>query len=616
MHVGAPSGFGVWQWVQSIGFRRNDNRRGRDGISELRGPPQQVALPVRDAEALDLGLLRFGLDALGDRFRVDPRGEPDEHLDDVPLDGVLVEAGHEVVRDLEVIGPQLGDRLEGRVPGPRVVDRDTETELPQHAHAFAEEVVVADRGPLGDLEDDAALNREKRLQHLVPPGLQLVDELRLHVHEQHPGPLPDEALGRELHADLLKAPYLIRLQRVVEEHLRVLERRLLRAARERLVREDRARREVDDRLVERLDLPADEDVLELLAEKGRSLAFLRRGDRDRLAERPVNEPLEPHLGAVQELRVTDVEADIPLDAVLELLAQRLLQRLLDLLRLALQPLEDLVAPEARRHRKEDVELRARGTVDRDEVLCREQRSEEPLERLRRLAQHVVEDLPAVVVLDVRVLLEVDEENAHLLVHEKPFAKRVHDHGNRRKTRHRVEEQVARPRVSRVLRKERRTPAFPRLEKTFDRLEEVPLREGLRDVVVRADLHPRDEVLDLGLHREHDDRNRGGLGQVLERRADLPSRDLGHRDVQEDHGRLRRDGLLDPLPAVAGEHGGVPRVREQRLHDEENVLVVVDDQDLAFVHEAPILNGELRTPRRRRPAPRSRGSCRAFRRPRG
>src|SRR5450759_2424773 len=616
MHVGAPSGFGVWQWVQSIWSCRNDNRCGRDGVSELRGPSQQIALPVCDAEALDLGLLRLGLDALGDRFRVDPRGEPDEHLDDVPFDRVLVEARDEVVRDLEVIRPQLGDRLEGRIPGPRVVDRDPETELTQHAHAFAEQVVVADGGALGDLEDDAALDREKRLQHFVPPRLQLVDELRLHVHEQHPGPLPHEALGRELHADLLEAPHLIRLQGVVEEHLGVFERRVGRAARKRLVRKDAARRKVDDRLVERLDLPVDKHVLELFPEDGRALALLRRSDRNRLAERPVDEPLEADLRAVEELRVADEEADLPLDAVLEFLAQRLPQRLLDLLRLALQPLENLVAPEAGRHGQEDIELRARGPVDRDEILGREQRTEKALERLGRLAQDVVEDLPAIVVLDVGVLLEVDEKDAHLLVHEEPFAERVHNHGNRREARHRVEEQIARPRNSRVRRKERRTPVFPRLEETLDRLQEMPLREWLRDVVVRADLHPRDEVLDLGLHREHDDRNGGRFGQVLERRADLPSRDLGHRDVQEDHVRLRRRGLFDSLPPVARERRGVTRVREQRLYDEENVLVVVDDQDLASVHRVPILNGGLKTPRRRRPDPRSRDWSRGSRRPLG
>ena len=448
----------------------------------------------------------------------------------------------------------------------------------------------------------------------MPARLQLVNELRLHVHEQHPGPLPREAFGRELHADLLEAPHLVRLQRVVEEHLGVFERRIGRAPAERLVREDASRREVDDRLVERLDLAVDEHVLELLPEDGGSLAFLRRGDGDRLAERPVDETLEADLRAVEELRVADVEADLPLDPVLEFLAQRLLEGFFDLFRLALQPLEDLVSAKAGGHGQEDVELRARGPVDRDEVLGGEQRAEEALERPGRLPKNVVEDLPAVVVLDVRVFLEVDEENAHFLIHEEPLAERVHDDGNRREPRYRVEEQVARARVPRVLRKKRRAPAFSGLEEPLDRLEEMPLRERLRDVVVRADLHSRDEVLDLRLHREHDDRDGRGLGQVLQRRADLPTRDLRHRDIQQDHVRLRRHGLLDPLPSVTREGGGIARVRQERLHDEQNVLVVVDDQDLAFIHGTRILNGLLKTRRRRRRDPRRRVPRRASRRP--
>ena len=111
-------------------------------------------------------------------------------------------------------------------------------------------------------------------------------------------------------------------------------------------------------------------------------------------------------------------------------------------------------------------------------------------------------------------------------------------------------------------------------------QELLPREGLGDVVVGADLHAGDQVPDLALDREHRDRDLPRLGRALQGRADLPARELRHHDVEQDQVRLAFDRLLDALAAVAGEHGGVPRVVEDRLDDEKDVFVIVDDENLA------------------------------------
>ena len=188
------------------------------------------------------------------------------------------------------------------------------------------------------------------------------------------------ARGRGAEAELLELPDGLVLSGEGEEQLRALEGRVERPACQRLVPEELERGEAEDRLVDRPDAPAPQDVLERLAQDRLAFLFLGRCDVDRLAQRAVHEPLDAHLGVGADDRVPDEDADPLVDAGAERLVERPAQRLLDLPRLALQPRERVVA---RLEAREDVEVRAARPVDGDEVLGREDRAEHPPERLAR-----------------------------------------------------------------------------------------------------------------------------------------------------------------------------------------------------------------------------------------
>ena len=105
--------------------------------------------------------------------------------------------------------------------------------------------------------------------------------------------------------------------------------------------------------------------------------------------------------------------------------------------------------------------------------------------------------------------------------------------------------------------------------------ELPDREGLRDVVVGAELEPEHLVELVVAGGEHDDRHRALRAKAA---ADLESVDFWQHDVEDDE----VDGLLaeaaQRLVAVAGLDDPVPvpleRVREKRL----DRVLVVDEQD--------------------------------------
>ena len=151
-------------------------------------------------------------------------------------------------------------------------------------------------------------------------------------------------------------------------------------------------------------------------------------------------------------------------------------------------------------------------------------------------------------------------------------------GHRRQLRHGVEEEVLEADLLVVRAEEGRRRLALLVEEPLHRREELLPRERLGDVVVRPDLHAGDEVADLALDRQHRDRDVAGLGRALQRRADFPARELGHHDVEQDQVGMVLDGLLDALAPVAGEDGAVAGVVEDRLDDEKDVFVVVDDQD--------------------------------------
>src|SRR5215472_15257825 len=74
-------------------------------------------LPVLDAELLADAQLFLGLDGLGDGRRADGVGEAGHEVDEAAADWVLLDALKQRVADLQVVGLQLGDRLERGVAG-------------------------------------------------------------------------------------------------------------------------------------------------------------------------------------------------------------------------------------------------------------------------------------------------------------------------------------------------------------------------------------------------------------------------------------------------------------------------------------------------------------------
>ncbi len=276
----------------------------------------------------------------------------------------------------------------------------------------------------------------------------------------------------------------------------------------------------------------------------------------------------------------DEDADALVDARAESLVERAPERLLHLACLPLQADHGVLA---RLERREDVEVGASRPVHRDEVLGGEDRPDHAPQSARRVLEQAVEDLPAVRLFDVAVLLDVDVEHAHLAVVEQAVAQRIDDHGHRRQLRYRVEEEVLEADLLVVGAEERRGRGPLLFEEPLDRREEFLPRERLGDVVVRPDLHAGDQVADLALDREHRDRDVARFRSALERRADFPARQLGHHDVEQDEVRVILDRLLDALAPVAREDGAVPGVVEDRLDDEKDVFVVVDDQDALCRH---------------------------------
>ena len=92
-------------------------------------------------------------------------------------------------------------------------------------------------------------------------------------------------------------------------------------------------------------------------------------------------------------------------------------------------------------RGEDVEVGAARAVDGHEVLGREDRSDHPPQGPRGVPEEAVEHLPAVGLLDVAVLLDVDVEDAHVAVVEETVPQRVDDDGHRGELGDGVEEKV-------------------------------------------------------------------------------------------------------------------------------------------------------------------------------
>ena len=181
-----------------------------------------------------------------------------------------VDAAHEDVVELQVVGLDVGQRREVRVARADVVDRDAEVLRAELREDLAEEALVDGVRALGDLEDDAVGLEPERAR----PG-------RGRRAPGTPGPTPPRARGsgrsgasgwpcaaassERWRQTRSSGTQQLRALGEREERLAALELAAARAARERLHADHVAGREVEDRLEDRPDVLPRDDVLQQLA---------------------------------------------------------------------------------------------------------------------------------------------------------------------------------------------------------------------------------------------------------------------------------------------------------------------------------------------------------------
>ena len=119
--------------------------------------------------------------------------------------------------------------------------------------------------------------------------------------------------------------------------------------------------------------------------------------------------------------------------------------------------------------------------------------------------------------------------------------------------------------------------------------ELPHREGLGDVVVRAQLETEDLVQLLGLRREHDDRDRALRPEPS---ADVVPVDLRQHHVEHDQVELTLAEAVERLLARAGGDHVVPvlaqGIREERL---DRPFIVDQKDPRRFTRHLPGLNNQ-------------------------
>jgi hypothetical protein len=129
-----------------------------------------------------------------------------------------------------------------------------------------------------------------------------------------------------------------------------------------------------------------------------------------------------------------------------------------------------------------------------------------------------------------------------------------------------------------------------LAKSTDRLHaaaELPHREGLGDVVVRAQLEPEHLVELLGLGREHDDRDRALRAQLP---AHVEAVHLREHHVEHDEVELTLLEALQRLPPGGRGNHFVPLLAERIGEERLDGLLVVDQKDpRRFTRHLPGLN---------------------------
>ena len=121
-------------------------------------------------------------------------------------------------------------------------------------------------------------------------------------------------------------------------------------------------------------------------------------------------------------------------------------------------------------------------------------------------------------------------------------------------------------------------------------------EGLRQVVVGAELEAEDPV-DLAVAGgEEDDRHLGGLADLL---ADLEAVDIGEADVEHDEAGPVAAERVEPGAARRRLQDPVPLPFQVQADEVGDVVLVVDDDDRPLLH---LDHSGPHAPRERRPSP--------------
>src|SRR6185503_18763575 len=317
-----------------------------------------------------------------------------ERGDDLALDGVRVQVAHDRGGDLDVLRPELEDRLQARIARARVVDRDLQPRVAEAVQRLAEGGVVV---------HDFLLRYLDHHVRVRPP-----DGLEVALVQEHGVP---EQAGRGVHEQLLA--------RDRARHLR--EDRLQAEALEleghvRLVAHDRAVLDAHHGLVDRVQLapgqhgPAARHHLEAL----RGLARLHQPGR--LAQAADDVARGPHARVVGHDHRAAVHVHQLHDGAAQPLPQPPRRSVAEADGFLLQP--DLRVTAAGGDVEEEVEPVAARELDGQEGRAQGGGLDVRLQALGHAAQDLVVELPAVHALDPgeAAELEVDDaEVAHALV---------------------------------------------------------------------------------------------------------------------------------------------------------------------------------------------------------
>ncbi len=120
-----------------------------------------------------------------------------------------------------------------------------------------------------------------------------------------------------------------------------------------------------------------------------------------------------------------------------------------------------------------------------------------------------------------------------------------------------------------------------------------------DVVHGAQLVALGGLHLIGIGRDEDDRRVRGTLVLPDQCGGLETVDVGHVDVEQDHGEFAVQHLAQGLAAGIDEHEVLPQVFEHRAEDQQLLGQVVDDEDVGLLVPTIQVVGSGR---------RSRGAC--------